>query len=151
MKSFAFSLESVLAYKHQRERMAEMLEMKVRAVVEAARRRVEEVQEQLKRLADRMVQAPVPPDSWPARFEQSNRLGDSLRAAQLEMEKAELALREATRERVRWSTEVESLKILREQQLEEFLREQERVEQVELDELGMRRWSQPRPNVDDVK
>ncbi len=151
MSKFAFSLDGVLRYKRQREQMAELREMQARAALDLARQRVDELKEQLRQAAENMAEPPRPPDSWPARFERTIRIGDALHAAIRVMEQAEQALLEATKERVRWSTEVESLKLLREQQLAEHQHTQQRAEQVRLDELGMRRWSQPRSDGTDVR
>jgi flagellar FliJ protein len=151
MKKFAFPLESVLRYKRQLERMAELREMQARAAVDLARRRVEDLREQLERVAESMAEAPRPPDSWPARFERTVRIGDALKIALESLEKAEQALREAAKERLRWSTEVESLKLLQQQQLEEHRHLEQRSEQVRLDEVGMQRWSQPRSGESDSR
>ncbi len=142
MKAFVFSLEGVLRYKRQRERMAELREMQQRAVVEIGRRRVEEFRGQLQKLAETMSAGPGPA-GWPARFELTVRTEEALRQALRELEKAQQVLAEASRERLRWKVEVESLEVLRQERLDEHRREALWQEHLRQDELGLRRWSPP--------
>jgi flagellar protein FliJ len=77
---------------------------------------------------------------WMAAYELSERLGQQIVSAEVDLESAEQRLADARRERVQIATEVEALRTLRQQQWETWRQEVAQADQERLDELGLRRW-----------
>jgi flagellar FliJ protein len=143
VKRFQFSLERVLKLKEQRERMAELRLKQAQMVLEQARSVVAAIREQLRQVAatlENKVGAPISPAGWIMYYEHSQQLGRTLEQAEAKVVQARKHLQEAAAERTQIATEVEALHHLRDQQWQEHWEEMMRLEQIRLDELGMRRW-----------
>ncbi len=144
MKRFQFTLEAVLQFKRQRERMAELRVMQLKSEVDRAKQRMGEIEQQLARLSEQMARAAESPGgSWLAQVELSSRVGQSLQDAIAVLEQAMQRHADAVKERSRWAGEVEALQKLREQQWQEYRRESQRDEVDRLDEFSMRGWQPP--------
>lgn len=135
MKRFEFSLERVLQVKKQRERLAELQQQQARFAFNTAQEEVLAWHAQLAHLAR--------PDgvlSWMARQQQAALVSQSVERAEQRAAHARQRLEEAIRARARIATEVEALAHLRQQQWQEFRRQQQGAQQAQLDEFGLRRW-----------
>jgi flagellar export protein FliJ len=143
MRRFQFRLERVLKLKEQAERAAELRLKQARVTLEQARAEVVALWGRLTQnavaLAGR-VGTPVPTGSWVAYYEHSAQLAQALNVAEANAQRALQALQEAAAQRAKIATEVETLKYLRHQQWQEHWAEVARLEQIRLDDLGMRRW-----------
>jgi hypothetical protein len=143
MKRFEFRLERPLKLKRQQQWLAEQLQRRAQAELDAARAAVTRLHDQLARVASLLdPDNGGPPDalSWMAYQQQSVLIGRQLEAAEARVRQAERKVAEANAERVRITTGAEALARLREQQLQAHRREVARVRQTELDEVGLRRW-----------
>src|SRR5207253_2155292 len=103
------------------------------------------IKEQLRQTAvslEHKVGKPVPPASWIAHYEHSQQLGRSLEQAEAKVGQAQQHLREVAAQRTKIATEVEALQHVRHEHWQEHWQEMMRLEQIRLDELGMRRWQQ---------
>jgi len=142
MRRFEFALESVLRYRRQRERMAELQEMQARAALATATRVLAEREETIARLGEEMAREvghAAPVAEWAGRFERSAQAAQMLRLAEVELEVRERDLREAIRERARLGTEVEALAVLRREAWQAHRYEAARREQALRDERALPR------------
>lgn len=145
MKRFQFSLHRLLQVKQLREQLAEAQVAQARRQVELAHEQIARLQVALAEVAARLEKAvghTLGVESWAGWFDQSNRLERALRLAEQHLAQAEQVLNQAIHTRTRISTEVETLDTLRQQHWELFRQEAQRIEQDNLDELGLRRWMQ---------
>jgi flagellar export protein FliJ len=143
MKRFQFRLERVLKLKEQGERMAELRLKKARATLEQARAEVAALWNRLTQNATALAEqvgTAVSPGAWIAYYEHSAQLAQALDVAEANVQRALQALQEAAAQRTKLATEVETLNYLRHQQWQEHWSEVARLEQIRLDDLGMRRW-----------
>jgi flagellar protein FliJ len=142
MKRFDFSLERVLRLKRQKERLAELEQMKARVAVDEAVAKVESIQMQLLHVAQQVatcVGHVITPSTWSNSYDISVRLNDYLEVARGELQLAEMRFSEATKERISIATEVEAFKSLRSQQWDEYKDENKKAEQIRIDEVISRR------------
>ena len=147
MKRFDFPLDRVLKMKRQFERVAELEQQRAGDAVNRARAILQGHCDELVRISNHVlagVGRPVAAHHWAAASDLSGRIGQSIQAAEAEIELAEKRLRAATQKRARVATEVEALATLRHQQLEVWQQEVQQVDQERLTELGLRRWQAAR-------
>jgi flagellar export protein FliJ len=143
VKRFQFSLGRVLKLKEQRERMAELRLKQAQLALEQARAVVAAIRERLRQTSAALepkIGNPIPPASWIAYYEHSQQLGRNLEQAEGHVVRARQQLQEAAAQRTQIATEVEALNHLRHQQWQEHTYDMMHLEQIRLDELGMRRW-----------
>jgi flagellar protein FliJ len=147
VKQFDFSLDRLLKVKRQLERLAEMEQMRAREAVDRARASLQELRNQLTRVADQLnasVGRPMAPYQWTSVYDMADRLGQSIRTSEHEVEKTGQKFLTAAQERAQIATEVEALASLRQQQLTQWQQEAQKADQDRLDELGMRQWQAAR-------
>lgn len=147
MKRFEFSLDRLLKVKRQLERLAEMEQRRAREAVDRARAILEDLRNQLTRVSDQFaasVGRPMASHQWSAAADLSERIGQSIRVTEQEVEQAEQKLLAAAEHRAQVATEVEALDTLRRQQWDQWQHEAQRADQDRLDDLGLRRWQQAR-------
>lgn len=140
MKRFEFRLERVLAWKRQRERLAELRLQRASLEREAARSRVRSLREQLDQSTARFAGRAA---DLALRLAQSRHLaqaGELLRQAEEQLVRAEHTVKEANSVWSQAAREVEVLVRLRGRRWQDYLLQKSRAEQEQLDELGMRRW-----------
>lgn len=143
MKRFQFSLERVLKLKEQRQKLAEQHQRQALAAVEALRATLRELQDQLSTKAEEIqgqLGTPLPSGEWIARYQHSAFIEKAIERAELELQQAVQRLSEADTRRKQITTEVEALLHLRERQWEDHAEETRHQEQIQLDDIGMRRW-----------
>lgn len=143
MKRFEFSLEQLLKVKRQRERLAEMDQMRARLALQEAEAKVADLRAYLARVADDLsarVGHALAPGQWAAGFDLSERIAGQIQAAELARDQATERVREAAEERARIATEVEALATLRQQQWDQWKVQARQADQERLDELSMRQW-----------
>jgi flagellar protein FliJ len=147
VKHFEFSLDRLLKVKQQLERLAEMEQQRAREAVDRARTHLEDLQNQLARVADQLnasVGRPMAPFQWTSVYDLADRLGRSIKSSEQELAETERKLRAAAQERAQVATEVEALVSLRQQQWAQWRQEVQKADQDRLDELGMRQWQAAR-------
>jgi flagellar FliJ protein len=147
VKRFEFSLDRLLKVKRQLERLAELEQRRAREAVDRARAVLDDLRAQLTRVSEQItasVGRPMAPHQWAAAADQSERLGQSIRVSEQEVEQAEQKLLAAAEQRAQIATEVEALDTLRRQQWEQWQQEAQKADQNRLDELGLRRWREAR-------
>jgi flagellar FliJ protein len=147
VKRFEFSLDRLLVVKRQQERLAELEQQRARLAVDQARARLETLKDQLTRVSDQFaasVGRAMMPGQWAAASDMSERIGQSIRVAEVEVEQAEEKLRASAQERAQVATEVEALSTLREQQWNQWRQAAKAADQGRLDELVNRRWQAAR-------
>jgi flagellar FliJ protein len=147
VKQFEFSLDRLLKVKRQLERLAEMELLRARDAVERARQHLQELRDQLARVADQLnasVGHAMTPYQWTSVYDQADRLGQFIHQSELEVEETERKLLAASQERAQIATEVEALDNLRQQQWSQWRQEAQKADQDRLDELGMRQWQAAR-------
>jgi flagellar export protein FliJ len=147
VKRFDFPLDRVLKIKRQLERVAELEQQRAGDAVNRARAILQRHHDELTRVSDHVlagVGRPVAAHHWAAASDLSGRIGQSIQAAEAEVDAAEKRLRAAAQKRARVATEVEAIATLRRQQWDEWRQEAQQVDQERLDELGLRRWQAAR-------
>jgi flagellar FliJ protein len=147
VKRFEFSLDRLLKVKRQLERIAEMEQMRAREAVDRAHANLQELRNQLSRVADQLndsVGRPMSPFQWTSVYDLADRLGQSIRTSEQEVSETEQKLLAASQERAQIATEVEALATLRQQQWSQWRQEAQKADQDRLDELGMRQWQAAR-------
>jgi len=147
VKRFEFSLDRLLKVKRQLERLAELEQHRAREAVDRARAVLEDLRGQLNRVSEQFaasVGRPMAAHQWSAAADQSERIGQSIRVSEQEVEQAEQKLLAAAEQRAQIATEVEALDTLRRQQWEQWQQEAQKADQDRLDELGLRRWREAR-------
>lgn len=147
MKQFEFSLDRLLKVKRQLERLAELEQLRAREAVDRARAILDKLRSQLARVSEQItasVGQTLPSHHWIAAANLSERIGESIRLSELEVEQAEQKLLAAAEQRAQLATEVEALATLRRQKWEQWQQEVQRADQDRLNELGLRRWQQAR-------
>lgn len=147
MKKFEFSLDRLLKVKRQLERLAEMEQLRAREAVDRARSHLQALQDQLNRVADALnasIGQAMTPQQWTSVYDQADRLGQSIRSSEREIEESEQKLQVASQERAQIATEVEALSNLRQQQWDQWKHEAQKADQNRLDEIGMRQWRSAR-------
>jgi flagellar export protein FliJ len=143
VKRFEFPLERVLKMKRQRERLAELEQQRARVAVDAAQEKVQQLRNQLTRVAESLsplVGRPVAMHLWASQYEHTERLGRSIQASEQEVTVAKEKLRQAAAARAQVATEVEALATLRQKQWDEWQQAFQKADQERLDEVGLRRW-----------
>jgi flagellar export protein FliJ len=143
VKKFEFHLDGLLRVKRQLEHVAELEQQRAQKGVLDARSRLEQLKRQLAEMSETLaarVGQVVIANRWMAAYELSERLGQQIVSAEVDLESAEQRLADARRERVQIATEVEALRTLRQQQWETWRQEVAQADQERLDELGLRRW-----------
>ena len=143
MKRFEFSLDRLLKVRRQQERLAELEQQRARDAADQARTRVADLHAQLAAVGDRYAAAvgrAMTPTQWAAASDLSERLGQSLRAAEAAAAAAEETFAAARQERATLATEVEALGTMRQQQWDKWRQEAKAADQDRLDEVGLRRW-----------
>lgn len=149
MKRFQFRLERVLALKEQRERLAEIRQQQARARWEEARAECDRIEEQLARMAAKTAEKlreAATLGTWQAHYVQATHLDILLTAAQRRLDEAEKLLQEMNRLRIQAAQEVETLRLLRAKEWQEYRKDAARQQQNKLDELGLQRWLAGRAN-----
>ncbi|WP_020468452.1 flagellar export protein FliJ [Zavarzinella formosa] len=143
MQKFEFPLERLLKIRRQQERLAELEVMRAIAAVDAAKARVEELREKLRRHSEQMTQfvgRTLSPHEWVAGCDFSNHLGQSITQALKEVGLAEQRVAEASAKRTEVASEAEAMQSLRDQQYSQFKQELQKFDQERVDEAGLRRW-----------
>ena len=147
MKRFEFSLDRLLRVKRQLERLAELEQQRAQQAVEQARATLEGFRGRLAEISDRFalsVGRAMTPQQWVSAADMSERLGNSIRAAEHEVTLAEQKLLTAAQERAQLATEVEAISTLRKRQWEQWRQEAEKADQERLDEVSLRLWQNAR-------
>ena len=132
-----------MKWKQQRERLAELRQKQARLVLDTANSAVQMLQERLSQTALVMqarIGQSVTTAAWIAHYHHAAQLGQTLESAEARARQAGQALQQANAERAKIATEVEALIHLRQRQWQEHQRQIARLEQNQLDELGIRRW-----------
>jgi flagellar FliJ protein len=143
MKRFHFSLERVLKLKEQRQKLAEQHQRQALMAVEVARTEVASLQNQLVRKAEEIqgkLSTPLPSGEWIARYQHTAFIERAIERAELQVQQAVKNLVEANTRRRQITTEVEALLHLRQQQWVDHAEETMHQDQIQLDDVGMRRW-----------
>ena len=143
MKKFEFHLDGLLRVKRQLEHVAELEQQRAQKGVLDAHGRLDALKHQLTEMSETLaarVGQVVIANRWMAAYELSERLGQQIVSAEIDLNSAEQRLADARRERVQIATEVEALRTLRQQQWETWRQEVAQADQERLDELGLRRW-----------
>lgn len=144
MKRFEFSLDKLLSVKSQLKRLAEMEEARANQAVITARMVVDGLKVQQARVAEtlggRLGQG-VSPCQWVNVFELSEQLSQQLAHAEQSVRAAEGKLQAAKQERKAVAVEVEALTKLRQQKYDAWKRERELKDQQQLEEVGLRLWT----------
>jgi flagellar export protein FliJ len=140
VRRFEFRLERVLKVKQQRQRLAELQQQQARARVETARSVVATLQGEIRETAAAVQRNLGGAQLWLALYERTRILGQALQVAEVKVQQAEAELSEADARRRQIATEVEALLNLRQQQWQRYCQEVARVQQEQLDELGLRQW-----------
>jgi flagellar protein FliJ len=147
VKQFEFSLDRLLKVKQQLERLAEMEQQRAREAVDCARANLQELRDQLTRIADQLnasVGRPMAPFQWTSVYDLADRLGQSIKTSEQDLVEKERKFQIAAQERAQVATEVEALVNLRQQQWAQWRQETQKADQDRLDELGMRQWQAAR-------
>jgi flagellar FliJ protein len=147
VRQFEFSLDRLLKVKRQLERLAEMEQLRAREAVDRARSNLQELQNQLTRVADQLhasIGHAMAPFQWASVCEMADRIGQSIQISEKEVTETEQKLHAAAQERAQLATEVEALANLRQQQWTQWRQEAQKADQDRLDELGMRQWQAAR-------
>ncbi len=140
MRRFHFEMEEVLRHKDRLERQAEARVAQAAAELQQIREEMERCRQELDKLAQVMSDMGTRhADRWCERFEQSGRWAEAVRRAEQRVVEAQTRLEEAIRARVAIGIEVEALRLLKTQRLQEHRRELERVRQKESDDAAIRR------------
>lgn len=143
MQRFEFRLERVLKLKKQRQWLAELRQKQARAALDAARAEVAALHELVARSAAALAAAlPGAADdpAWLTRQQQSLRLAPLIERAEGKAREADVHYQKASAERTQIATEVEALLHLRGEEWRAHRLEVLRVQQEQLDEVGMRLW-----------
>lgn len=143
MKRFEFSLDRLLRVKRQLEHIAELEQRRAQLAVEQARTALDGLRDQLASISERFsasIGRPMAPQQWATASGMAERVGQSIRVSEQEVDAAEQRLHGAAQERAQLATEVEALATLRRQQLEKWQQEAQKADQEKLDELVQRRW-----------
>ncbi len=143
MNRFHFQLEKLLRYHQQRQKQAELMMARVGREQEAARAVVQDLERRIDTacgLSERVGRAFVP-----ALREQSVQyvqyMGPVLRQAQENLKSVGCRFREAQCQHTAVTQQVEALLHLRSQRWQEHQDETARQQQIELDDVVMKRWS----------
>jgi hypothetical protein len=143
VRRFTFRLERVLRLKQQREKLAALAQAQAASAVERARITVAALQAELKQNAlaiGAKVGQVTPSGVWLAKYEHSARLAAVLETAEQQLQHAAVCLREASVARSRFATEVEVLIAQKQRQRREHRHETMAKQQIDLNEIAMRRW-----------
>jgi flagellar export protein FliJ len=143
MKKFQFRLERVLRYHQQRLKQAELRVARAALERDAAKTTVANWQQQIDRACQSKETAgslinPATRTNLTAHLEQ---LGNSLAMARERLKVAEQRFRETDRMRAEITQAVEGLSQLRELRQQEHRDEINRLLQIDIDEIVMRKWS----------
>ena len=143
MKKFQFRLERILRYHQQRLKQAELEVSKAAMLHEAARGEVVQCQQQIDRACqlNESVGGLINPTIRRNATAHLEQLGSILAAAQEKFQITGQRFREQDRVRVQISEDAEGLILLRDQQRQEHGEEILRQQQIDLDEVVMRKWS----------
>ncbi len=143
MKRFEFSLDRLLRVKKQLEHIANLELQRAQDAVVKAEANLRLLHDQLVRISDQFATAvgrAMAPQQWASASGMVERVGQSIRVAEREVEETKHKFVEAAQERAQLSTEVEALTTLRKQQFEKWQHEAQKVDQDRLDELVQQRW-----------
>lgn len=143
MKKFQFRLERVLRYHQQQLKQAELQVARAALQRDAAQRAVMNWQQQIERACQSQETTgtlinPATRTNLTAHLEQ---LGNSLVIAREQLQAAEQRFRETERVRAEISKAVEGLSQLRQIKQQEHKDEINRLLQIDIDEIVMRKWS----------
>ena len=143
MKKFHFRLERVLRYHQQRLKQAELMVAQAAMEREAARLEVLQCQQRIDRACqlNESVGGLVNPTIRANVTAHVDQLGAILAAAQERLKVAWQRFREQDRARALISEDSEGLLHLRDQQRHEHRDDLARQQQIDLDEVVMRKWS----------
>ena len=143
MKKFQFRLERVLRYHQQKLKQAELRTALAAAERNTAQAAVVRCQQQIDQACELNESAgslinPASRTNLTAHVEQ---LGAILKSARERLKNADLRFRETEKVRAEISQEVEGFSRLRDLRRQEHRDEISRQQQIDLDEVVMRRWS----------
>lgn len=143
MKRFEFSLDRLLRVKTQLEHIANLELQRAQDAVEKAHANLRMLNDQLSRISDQFATAvgrTMAPQQWASASGMVERVGQSIRIAEREVEETQNKVVQAAQERAQLATEVEALTTLRKQQFEKWQHESQKSAQERLDELVQQRW-----------
>ena len=143
MKKFQFSLERLLRFHQQRQQQAELKLRQAAMVRETAAAEIDYVRQQIAGACQlkEVVGGEINPSSRMNAARLVEVLGQTLTAAQEKLKAADQRFREVREECTEVTQSVEAFLHLRDQQRIEHRDEATRQQQIELDEVVMRRWS----------
>lgn len=143
MKKFLFRLERLLRFHQQRQKQAELRVGQAALERAAALADQVRIQHQIERACqlNESVGGLIDPGARLNAVWHVEQLGLVLTAAQEKLKLADRRFRDAERERMEITKNVEGLLHLRAQQQSEHRDEAARQQQIELDEVVMRKWS----------
>jgi flagellar export protein FliJ len=147
VRRFEFSLDRLLKVKRQLEKLAVLEQARAQDAADRARATLQDLHDQLARVAEHVgasVGRAVTPTQWAAASDMTERLGQSIQAAEQEVVAADQRLETASQERTQLATEVEALTTLRQKRWDEWRQEASKADQERLAELTLRRWSADR-------
>jgi flagellar protein FliJ len=143
VQRFTFPLDKVLAFKERKEVVAEGRRRQAEAVLREKEAEVTAIRDKLLQASrdfPARVGEALDKGAWLTGYWQTVRLGEALDAALKQAEKAGKEYERALAVKKQAALEVEVLANLRQQRWQEHRRVLLRAEQVQLDEIGVRRW-----------
>ncbi len=143
MKKFQFSLQRLLQFHQQRQKQAELKLRQAAMERAAAAAEVERIRQQITEACElpEVVGGVIDPDSRVNSARLIEFLTRTLTVAQEKLKGADQRFREVREECTKVTQSVEAFLHLRSQQRIEHRDETNRQQQIELDEVVMRRWS----------
>ncbi len=143
MKKFQFSLERLLQFHQQRQQQAELKLRQAALERAAAAEEVERIRQQITEACQlsEVVGGEIDPDTRVNSARLIEFLTRTLTVAQEKLKGADQRFREVREECTKVTQSVEAFLHLRSQQRIEHRDETNRQQQIELDEVVMRRWS----------
>lgn len=146
MPRFRFSLEPALRYKERRERLAEIAQLHALGRKQACAAEVNRLRQSLEMAAQflhgRMATG-FDVTTWLATMRQTEQLGKSLQAARDREREADRQFQEAVKVYQQAAREAEALRTLKQQQHHDYLEATARAEQIDLEQIALRRWPGP--------
>lgn len=142
MKRFQFRLEKLLRLKRQKDRQAELRQLSMRRVWEAARQEVDSLHERLVRSASAVearIGQTIETNCWIAHYQHITQVRLAVDVAEANAKWAMTALEEANRIRRITAVELESLQLLRQQQWRQYRKESALAEQQRIDDVYLHR------------
>ena len=143
MKRFDFRLAKLLKYHQQRQKQADLALHRASLDRDAAQNEVTHLHEQIENACrlNEAVGKPIEPTRREQSLRHAEQICQTLQVAEEKFKVAERCFREAQSQRTAITQDVEMLLHLRTRELSEHQDEIARRQQIELDDVVMKRWS----------